>query len=227
VIFSSRTIPGNEKAVGRVVNGLVRQGVEVVSDRTHLVHVSGHPRRAELADMFSWVKPRIAIPVHGEALHLAEHAQLARSLGVATVIVCQDGDLIKLAPEPAGIIDEVPAARLYKDGRLVVEAESRTVPLRRRLGYNGMVTVALALTDKGELAADPEVELIGIPELNAAGESMAEIAYDAVKTTLESLPRARRRDPDETAESIRRAVRSALAEHWGKKPVCHVHVLAV
>jgi ribonuclease J len=227
VIFSSRTIPGNEKAVGRVVNGLVRQGVEVVSDRTHLVHVSGHPRRAELADMFSWVKPRIAIPVHGEALHLAEHAQLARSLGVPTVIVCQDGDLIKLAPEPAGIIDEVPAARLYKDGRLVVEAESRTVPLRRRLGYNGMVTVALALTDKGELAADPEVELIGIPELNAAGESMAEIAYDAVRSTLESLPRARRRDPDETAESIRRAVRSALAEHWGKKPVCHVHVLGV
>jgi ribonuclease J len=227
VIFSSRTIPGNEKAVGRVVNGLVRQGVEVISDRTHLVHVSGHPRRAELADMFSWVKPRIAIPVHGEALHLAEHAQLARSLGVPTVIVCQDGDLIKLAPEPAGIIDEVPAARLYKDGRLVVEAESRTVPLRRRLGYNGMVTVALALTDKGELAADPEVELIGIPELNAAGESMAEIAYDAVRSTLESLPRARRRDPDETAESIRRAVRSALAEHWGKKPVCHVHVLGV
>jgi ribonuclease J len=227
VIFSSRTIPGNEKAVGRVVNGLVRQGVEVVSDRTHLVHVSGHPRRAELADMFSWVKPRIAIPVHGEALHLAEHAQLARSLGVATVIVCQDGDLIKLAPEPAGIIDEVPAARLYKDGRLVVETESRTVPLRRRLAYNGMVTVALALTDKGEIAADPEVELIGIPELNAAGESMAEIAYDAVKATLESLPRARRRDPDETAESIRRAVRSAIAEHWGKKPVCHVHVLAV
>jgi ribonuclease J len=227
VIFSSRTIPGNEKAVGRVVNGLVRQGVEVISDRTHLVHVSGHPRRAELADLFSWVKPRIAIPVHGEALHLAEHAALARSLGVPATIVCRDGDLIKLAPEPAGIIDEVPAARLYKDGKLIVEAEGRTVPLRRRLGYNGMVTVALALTEKGELAADPEVELIGIPELNAAGESMAEIAYDAVKATLESLPRARRRDPDETAESIRRAVRSAIAEHWGKKPVCHVHVLSV
>jgi ribonuclease J len=227
VIFSSRTIPGNEKAVGRIVNGLVRQGIEVISDRTHLVHVSGHPRRAELADMFSWVKPRIAVPVHGEALHLAEHAALARSLGVPATIVCNDGDLIKLAPAPAGIIDEVPAARLYKDGKLLVEAEGRTVPLRRRLAYNGMVSVALALTEKGELAADPEVELIGIPELDAAGESMAEVAYDAVKTTLESLPRARRRDPDETAESIRRAVRAAIAERWGKKPVCHVHVLGV
>ena len=227
VIFSSRTIPGNEKPVGRVVNGLVRQGVEVISDRTHLVHVSGHPRRAELADMFSWVKPRIAVPVHGEALHLAEHAALARSLGVPATIVCSDGDLIKLAPEPAGIIDEVPAARLYKDGRLLIEAAGRTVSLRRRLAYNGMVTVALALTEKGELVGDPEVELIGIPELDASGESMAEIAYDAVKATLESLPRARRRDPDETAESIRRAVRSAIAERWGKKPVCHVHVLGV
>jgi ribonuclease J len=227
VIFSSRTIPGNEKPVGRIVNGLVRQGVEVISDRTHLVHVSGHPRRAELADMFSWVKPRIAIPVHGEALHLAEHAALARSLGVPATIVCQNGDLIKLAPEPAGIIDEVPAARLYKDGKLVVDGAGRTVTLRRRLAYNGMVSVALALTEKGELAGDPEVELIGIPELDAAGESMAEVAYDAVKATLESLPRARRRDPDETAESIRRAVRSAIAERWGKKPVCHVHVLSV
>jgi ribonuclease J len=224
VIFSSRTIPGNEKAVGRIVNGLVRQGVEVISDRTHLVHVSGHPRRAELADMLAWVKPRLAIPVHGEALHLAEHAQLARSLGIPA-LVCQDGDLIKLAPEPAAVIDEVPAARLYKDGRLVVEAEGRTVPLRRRLAYNGMVTVALAMTDKGELAADPEVELIGIPELTAAGDSMAEVAYDAVMATIQSLARARRRDPDATAESIRRAVRSAIAEHWGKKPVCHVHVL--
>ena len=227
VIFSSRTIPGNEKPVGRVVNGLVRQGVEVISDRTHLVHVSGHPRRAELADMFSWVKPRIAVPVHGEALHLAEHAALARSLGVPSTIVCNDGDLNKLAPEPAGIIDEVPAARLYKDGRLLVEAAGRTVSLRRRLAYNGMVTVALALTDRGELVGDPEAELIGIPEVDAAGESMAEVAYDAVKATLESLPRARRRDPDETAESIRRAVRSAIAERWGKKPVCHVHVLGV
>jgi ribonuclease J len=227
VIFSSRTIPGNEKAVGRIVNGLVRQGVEIISDRTHLVHVSGHPRRAELADMFAWVKPRIAIPVHGEALHLAEHAQLARSLGVPSVIVCQDGDLIRLAPGTASIVDEVPAARLYKDGRLVVAAEGRTVPARRRLAYNGMVTVALALTDKGEMAADPDVELIGIPDLSADGDSMAEIAYDAVMATLGSLPRARRRDPDATAEAVRRAVRAAIAGHWGKKPVCHVHVLAV
>src|SRR6185369_15800655 len=105
VIFSSRTIPGNEKAVGRVINGLVRQGIEVITDRTHLVHVSGHPRRAEMEEMYRWVRPRVAIPVHGEALHLAEHAKLARSAGVPEVVLCGDGDLVRLAPD-AQVIDE-------------------------------------------------------------------------------------------------------------------------
>ena len=101
MIFSSRTIPGNEKAVGRVINGLVTQGIEVITDRTHLVHVSGHPRRAELDDLFRWVRPRIAVPVHGEALHLSEHAALARAAGVPQALVCSNGDVVRLAPGPA------------------------------------------------------------------------------------------------------------------------------
>jgi ribonuclease J len=227
VIFSSRTIPGNEKAVNRIVNGLVRQGVEVLTDRNELVHVSGHPRRAELEDMYRWVKPRIAVPVHGEALHLAEHAALARRCGVPNAIVCQDGDLVRLAPAPAGIVDEVPAARLYKDGRLIVEAEASTVPQRRRLAFAGVVSVALAVTQHGELAADPELELTGIPERNADGEPMAKLAHAAVMETFGSLPQPQRRDPDTVAEALRRAVRAALAAHWNKKPICHVHVLTL
>ena len=116
MIFSSRAIPGNEKAVMRVINGLVAQGVEVITDRTHLVHVSGHPRRAELEDMIGWVRPQILIPVHGEALHMAEHGALARRAGVGKVVPCRNGDLVRLAPGEPGIIDEVPAGRLYKDG---------------------------------------------------------------------------------------------------------------
>ena len=184
VIFSSRTIPGNEKAVGRVVNGLVRQGIEVITDRTHLVHVSGHPRRAEMEEMYRWVRPRIAIPVHGEALHLAEHAKLARAAGVPEVILCGDGDLVRLAPD-AGVIDEVPANRLYKDGALLVPAEAKTVAERRRLSFSGIAIVALVLSDKGALLADPDVELIGIPEHTADKASMYEIAYDAVVETFE------------------------------------------
>ncbi|MGA8610410.1 MAG: ribonuclease J [Xanthobacteraceae bacterium] len=227
VIFSSRAIPGNEKAVGRVINGLVAQGVEVITDRTHLVHVSGHPRRAELLDMIGWVRPKILIPAHGEALHLAEHAALARRAGVPEVLVCRNGDLVRLAPGKVEIIDEIPSGRLYKDGGLLVDAETRTVAARRRLSFSGMVTVALALSEKGALLADPEVELMGIPETDAAGLSMEEIARDAVEDAFESLPKARRCDQDAVAEAVRRAVRGAIAERWNKKPICHVHVLVV
>ncbi len=226
VIFSARTIPGNEKAVGRVLNGLIEQGIEVITDRTHLVHVSGHPRRDELEEMISWVKPRLLMPVHGEALHLAEHAALARRAGVREVIVCRNGDLVRLAPE-AGIIDEVPAGRLYKDGNLVISAEGRTVADRRRLSFAGAVSVALALSERGELAADPEIDLIGLPETDAEGRTMSDIVHEAVVETFETLPRARRRDPDSVAEAVRRGVRGAVAQRWGKKPMCHVHVLTV
>ena len=227
VIFSARTIPGNEIAVSRVINGLVSQGVEVITDRDHLVHVSGHPRRAELLDMIGWVRPKILIPAHGEPLHLAEHAKLARGAGVPQVLVCRNGDLVQLAPGPAAIVDEVPSGRLYKDGSLLIEAESRTVAARRRLSFAGVVSVALALSERGTLAADPEIELIGIPDADAKGRAMAEIARDAVEQAFETMPKPRRRDPDEVAEAIRRAVRSAIAERWNKKPICHVHVLNV
>jgi len=227
VIFSSRAIPGNEKAVGRVINGLVSQGVEVITDRTHLVHVTGHPRRAELLDMIGWVRPKILIPAHGEALHLAEHAGLARSAGVPHVLVCRNGDLVRLGQDGAEIIDEVPSGRLYKDGSLLIEAESRSVAARRRLSYAGIVSVALALSDKGELVADPEIELVGIPETDAGGASMVEIARDAVEEAFDSMPKPRRRDPDSVAEAVRRAVRGAIGQRWNKKPHCHVHVLTV
>ncbi|MFL9826881.1 ribonuclease J [Rhodoplanes sp. SY1] len=227
VIFSSRTIPGNEKAVNKIINGLAAQGVEVITERDHLVHVSGHPRRDELKELLGWVKPGIMIPVHGEPLHLAAHAKLARSLGVPEVVGCRNGDLVRLAPGPAGIVDEVPQGRLYKDGYLIVEAEARTVADRRRLGFVGVVSVALALDEAGTLCADPEVELIGIPETDARGKSFAAQAVQTAAETVEHLPRARRRDPDTVAEAVRRAVRGGIAASWGKKPLCLVHVLTV
>ena len=227
VIFSARPIPGNEKAISRVINGLVEQGVEVITDRTHLVHVSGHPRRDELRDMIGWVRPKILIPAHGEALHLAEHADLARKAGVPHVLVCRNGDLVRLAADGPEIIDEVPSGRLYKDGALLVNANSKTVAARRRLSFAGVVTVALALNDKGVLAADPDIELIGLPETDADGASMTEIARDAVELAFDALPKPRRRDPDVVADAVRRGVRSAIAERWKKKPICYVHVLTV
>src|SRR4051812_19213272 len=137
VIFSSRTIPGNEKAVGGIINGLVTQGVEVITDRTHLVHVSGHPRRDELRDMISWVRPQLLVPVHGEALHLSEHAKLARACGVPKVLICKNGDLVRLGPgDPAGI-EELPSGGGCKDGGSREGSKSRAVGGRGGGGLGG------------------------------------------------------------------------------------------
>jgi ribonuclease J len=227
VIFSSRAIPGNEKAIMRVINGLVAQGIEVITDRTHLVHVSGHPRVSELIDMIGWVQPQILVPVHGEALHMAEHGEVARRAGVGKVILCRDGELLRLAPGDAGKIDEVPAGRLYRDGSLVVSADQRTVADRRRLGFAGMVSVALAVSERGGLMCHPRVMLTGVPEADRLGHRIEDVAYEAAVQAFESMPRGRRRDPDAVAEAIRSAVRAAVSSIWNKKPTCHVHVLEV
>lgn len=227
VIFSSRTIPGNEKAVSAVINGLVAQDIEVITDRTHMVHVSGHPRVEEMEEMLGWVKPKILVPVHGEELHLYEHEQIGRRLAIPHVVRCRNGDMLRLAPNAPEIVDEIPAGRQYKDGFLLIPAEGKTISERRKLSFAGMVFVALAVTEKGIMAADPEIDLMGIPERGRSGSDLHDIAYDAVMTTVETLPKPRRRDPDAIAESVRRAVRAALAGEWGKKPACHVHVLVV
>lgn len=227
VIFSSRTIPGNEKAVGAIINGLINQGIEVITDRTHLVHVSGHPRRDELRDMISWTKPQVLVPVHGEALHLSEHADLARKAGVPNVVTCRNGQLVKLGPGTPGVIDHIPAGRLYKDGLIIELETARAVVERRKLAYAGCVVIALAVTERGELADDPQLELIGVPEKNVSGANMREKVYDLIVETFEQLPRARRRDGDAVAESIRRAVRAVVAQGWGKKTLCVVQVLMV
>ena len=227
VIFSSRTIPGNEKAVGRVINNLIRQGIEVITDRTHLVHVSGHPRRGEMRAMYEWTRPQVAIPAHGEALHLAEHAVFARSHGVPNVIVAKDGDLVALAPGKPGIVDQLPAGRLYKDGEVLIEAAATTIVERRRLGYVGIVAVAVAIDERGDVAGDPDVTLVGLPERGRDGSLMHDIVVNAVDDLLDSLPKPKRRDPDTLSSAVERAVRAEVQRAWGKKPVCRALVVEV
>lgn len=227
VIFSSRTIPGNEKAVGRIQNGLARMGCDLVTDAEALVHVTGHPRREELKQMYAWVKPRIAIPMHGEVRHLKEHARLAREAGVGEVLVPINGEVVALAPGPAAIVDEAPVARLFRDGRLIVPAEDGPVRQRRKLSFVGVVVVSLVLSRRGDILAEPEVALDGIPAETAAGKLMADVVLDAVEGTIESIPGARRRDAETVRDAVRRAVRAAVAEQWGKKPIAKVMVAMV
>jgi ribonuclease J len=227
VVFSSRVIPGNEREVNAIINRLAAGGIRVITDRDRLVHVSGHPRRGELAEMYSWVKPAVAIPVHGEAMHLAAHADLARGAGVGRVLTIYNGDMVRLAPGKAEKIDSIESGRLYKDGAVVGDLDGVGVAERRKLAFAGQVSVALVLNAKGEMETDPEIALIGLPRGDYAGRLFEETVRDAVIDTWESLPRPRRRDPEVVREAIRRAVRATIAEGWGKKPVCTVFVAVV
>lgn len=224
LVFSSRAIPGNEIAINRITNALVRRGVKVVTDHDRLVHVSGHPRRDELREMYGFIRPQIAVPVHGEAMHLAAHAELARELGVPTVRVIGDGDVLRLAPGPVEVVDEVEAGRIYRDGTLIGTLEEMGVPARRRLAFNGHVAVSLVMDHRGEVLADPEVELTGLPLADRDGRTFVDRIRDTVDEAIGSIPRPRRRDPEVVREAVRRAVRANVAAGWGKKPNCAVLV---
>jgi ribonuclease J len=227
VVFSSRAIPGNEKAINGIINALVGRGIRVITDRDRLVHVSGHPRRDELREMYGWLRPGIAVPVHGEAMHLAAHADFARELGIKTVLTIENGEMVRLAPAPAESIDEIVAGRIYKDGRLVGDIEAMGVAERRKLSFAGHVVVSVVLDAKGNVVFDPELETVGLPHEDGSGRPMEETIMSAAIGTLESLPRPRRRDPEVVSEAVRRAVRAAVADAWGKKPVCTVFVTVV
>jgi len=227
VIFSSRTIPGNEKAVGRIVNAFVTAGVEVVTDRTALVHVSGHPRRAEMAKMYAWVRPRIAVPAHGEPLHLTEHAAFAKALGVPEVLRAFDGDLIRFAPGEVSVIGKVTSGRRLKDGAVLLPADQESVSQRRRLAFAGVVSVALALTPRGEMAGDPDVMIAGLPDRTREGAAIDALIDEAIFEAFEGLPPGKRRDPDVVSSAIERAVRNSVNAVWGKKPQVHVLVAEV
>jgi len=222
VIFSSRTIPGNERAVGRIHNQLVDLGCELLTDAEALVHVTGHPRREELKEMYGWVRPRVAIPMHGEARHLAEHAKLARAAGVGEVVAVRNGDIVRLSPGAAQVIDQAPVGRLFRDGRLLLAAEEGPLRQRRALAFAGIVIVSLTLSLRGELLADPLVMLDGVPTLDGSGDSMLEHLLDVIDDTLKSIPAARRRDSETVREAVRRAVRSRVENIWGKRPITKV-----
>jgi ribonuclease J len=227
VIFSSRTIPGNEKAVGGIINAFVTAGVQVVTDRTALVHVSGHPRRAEMAKMYAWVRPRIAVPAHGEPLHLTEHADFARAQGVPQVLRAFNGDLVRLAPGEVCALGKVTSGRRARDGVILLPADQQCVGQRRKLSFAGVVSIAIALTAKGEMAGDPDVMIAGLPERTREGAAIDALIDNAIFEAFESLPPGKRRDAEVVSSAIERAVRGSVNAVWGKKPQVHALVVEV
>ena len=217
VIFSSRIIPGNEIGIHALHNRLAELGVEVLTVEDHFVHVSGHPARDELAEMYRWVRPRIAVPVHGEMRHMAEHARLAKSLQVPQAVVIENGQMLRLAPGRAQIIDEVPSGRIFLDGNIRVPEGEGFARFRRAMGFAGFIAITLVLDQRGRIAADPAIILEGIPDA-----VHAPVREAVAETTRRYNPK--RGDEEELKEQVRRAARRAAADSWGKKPPTRVEI---
>jgi ribonuclease J len=227
MIFSSRTIPGNEKSVNAIMNALAAKGVKIVTDRDGLVHVSGHPRRGEMRMLYEAVRPEVSVPVHGEALHLSVHAEFARSLGVGEIGHALNGRMLRLAPGPVAEVDEVFTGRLFRDGSILTTPDKSGASARRKASFAGVITVALVIDAKGTALADPAIVLIGIPEEDARGKLFRDTVEVAASATLDGLPRPKRKDTAVVADAVKRAVRGAVNERWNKKPIVEVTVTVV
>ncbi len=215
VIFSSKVIPGNEIAIAGLQNRLASLGVTILTTGERLLHVSGHPNREELVQMYDWVKPKCAVPVHGEHRHLLAHAALAKELGVKVAICAQNGDLIKLLPGAPKIIDVVASGRVHLDGDVLVDAAESATIVRRKLAHSGVVSVGLAIDKAGRLAAKPEVKLLGLPEDDGRGIRLEDWVLDAV---ARALPENGKITPKRATETISLYIRREMRRRWGKKP---------
>ncbi len=217
VILSSKIIPGNELALGRMINMLACLEVDVITEREEFVHVSGHPGREELAQMYDWIKPQIAIPVHGEIRHLLRHGEFATSLGVKDVVVPRNGTVIRLAPGKPRIVDEVPTGRLALDGNCLIPHEGEAITSRRRISLNGFLGVFLVLEEDGSLAADPAFTVQGIPYPFDL-EDIESRLDDAISDELERLPLKKLKDDGAVAEAVRVVARRLAKNISGKHP---------
>ncbi|ENN91757.1 ribonuclease J [Bartonella schoenbuchensis] len=222
IIYSSRSIPGNEKAIFEIQNRFIDQGIKVITNNDALVHVSGHPRRLELLQMYDWVKPQILVPVHGEAAHLVAQAALAREANIKTIAEIRNGDMLRLAPKPIEIVEKVPVGQIYKDGYLIGNEDEVGINERRKLSYVGYVAISLHMNSKHDLLDDIGFTAFGLPKNDGKGKSLKDILLTVVENTINNIPQIKRKDNELIQEATRRAVRATVNEIWGKKPVCTI-----
>ncbi|MBX3478652.1 MAG: ribonuclease J [Brevundimonas sp.] len=226
-IFSSRVIPGNELAIGRLQDTLSDRGVRIYTDKDHPgIHVSGHPCRDELRQMYQWARPRIAVPTHGMRRHIAEHAALAREMQVPETVTPRNGDMVRLAPGPAAIVDEVPSGRLFVDGGMLVEEAGEALKERRHAASNGVLIVTFALDRRGKIVSDIDVRGIGLPgdEDTPLGDVLDDLAERAEQAVLKLKGEALE---DETVieQAVARALKKASQGVWSRRPIVETVVL--
>jgi ribonuclease J len=220
VIFSSKQIPGNEVAIGRIMNQLARRNILTVTEKQAHVHVSGHPGRPELAALYDWVRPQILVPVHGERRHMAEQARFGLAEGIPQVIVQSNGDVVRLAPNGPEKLGEERTGRLILDGDVIIAADGDTMNQRRRLSWYGLISVAIALDGDDSLLGDPVFRMHGIPVEDEREDFLDEISDAAVKAV-----KSWKGDMDRLREDVRLAVRRVATSWTGKKPIVDVMIV--
>ncbi len=226
VVFSSRKIPGNERAIQRLQNRLIAGGIDIITDNDRFVHVSGHPSRGDLTRMYGLVRPQVAIPVHGEQMHLIAHAALAKECQVPEAIVPNNGSLIRLYPGPAEIIDQVPSGYLALDGGRLKALNAESIRDRNKLLYNGSVSATVVLNAKGDLLADPTVALRGIDD-GEAGVEASEDLIDLVIDTVETMSKSARQRDQSIRQQVEQAVRREIRQVYDKRPLVDIHLVRV
>ncbi|WP_461456915.1 ribonuclease J [Parasphingorhabdus sp.] len=220
VLFSSKQIPGNEIAIGRIQNQLAAKGVVMITDRQEHIHVSGHPGRPELASMYEWIRPQILVPVHGEIRHMKEQARFAQEQGVPENIFQQNGDIVRLAPEGPKIIGQERTGRLVLDGDVIIPADGKTLNERRKIAYNGSISVAVGLDERGKIMGQPMLRLQGVPLEEDEEDFLDEMCETIMKKFKKPVS-----DIDRFSEELRLLVRRSATEWTGKKPVVSVLVI--
>lgn len=225
VIFSSKIIPGNEISIGNLANALVRKKVHVITEKDEFVHVSGHPGRVDLADMYEWIKPKIAVPVHGEDRHLAEHAKFALEHGAEQAIVPRNGHMIRLAPGRAEVVDEAPAGRLYLDGRIIVPGDTPSLADRRKMQHNGYLSIIFLLDEEDLFVDEPVILARGLPDWEPGG-TMEDLVLEVAEATL---ARDLKKDQSDRKmeENIRHAVRRVIRDRLDKNPLTDIRLIRV
>ena len=221
VVYSSKQIPGNELAIGRVQNALATRGIEVITEKQAHVHVSGHPGRPELEAMYEWIRPEIAIPVHGERRHMEAHAKLASACGIKRTMVPINGSAIRLAPDGPKLLGHEKVGRLLLDGDVILPADGATIVERRRLMINGHMGATIVLGRDGKLAATPSITAQGVP----VEEDKADFLAECAEAAGAAARKGDSKQHDKYAEGIRVAVRRVAREWTGKKPVTDVQVV--
>ena len=220
VLFSSKQIPGNEIAIGRIQNQLAAKGVVMITERQEHIHVSGHPGRPELAAMYEWIRPEILVPVHGEIRHMKEQARFGNAQGIPHAIFQQNGDVLRLAPGGPKIIGQERTGRLVLDGDVILPADGKTLNDRRKIAHNGTIAVAVALDASGKIFGDPVLKLQGVPLEEDEGEFLDEVCGAITQKYQKPVG-----DLEKFSEQIRLLVRRAATEWTGKKPVVSVLVI--